>query len=78
MVSSVVELDCTIVVAGYTSDEAFCAVVNTHKRRSNEIYKSELTMIKIQNQVKCKYRVDPQRTRLSLIAKLTWSNLGLK
>ena len=50
----------------------FCAVVKTHKCWSNKIYKSELTKIKILNQVKCKYRVDPQRTRL------TWSNLGLK
>ena len=35
-------------------DEAFCAVVKTHKRRSNKIYKFELTMTKIENQVKCK------------------------
>ena len=54
----------------------FCAVVKTHKRRSNKIYKSELTKIKIENQVK--YRVDPQRTRLTFIVELTWSNLGLK
>ena len=59
-------------------DEAFCAVVKTHKRRSNKIYKFELTKIKIENQVKCKYQVDPQRTRLTFIAKLTWSKLGLK
>ena len=52
-------------------------VVKTHKRQSNKIYKSELTKIKIKNQVKCKYRVDPQRTRLTFIAELTWSNLGL-
>ena len=26
----------------------------------------------------CKYHVDPQRTGLTLIAELTWSNLGLK
>ena len=26
----------------------------------------------------CKYRVDPQRAGLTLIAELTWSNLGLK
>ena len=59
-------------------DEAFCAVVKTHKRRSNKIYKSELTNIMIKNQVKRKYRIDPQRTRLTLIAELTWSYLGLK
>ena len=60
------------------ADEAFCAIVQTHKHRSNIIYKSELTKIKIQNQVKCKYRVDPHRTRLTLIVEFTWSNLGLK
>ena len=59
-------------------DEAFCVIVKTHKRRSNKIYKTELTMIKIEIQVMCKYRIDPQRTRLTLIAELTWSNLGLK
>ena len=26
----------------------------------------------------CKYRVDPQRAGLTLIAELTWSNLALK
>ena len=30
------------------------------------------------NQVLGKYRVDPQRAGLTLIAELTWSNLGLK
>ena len=45
------------------SDEAFCAVVKIHKRQSNKIYISELTKIKIENQVKCKYYVDPQRIR---------------
>ena len=49
----------------------FGAVVKTHKRRSNKIYKSELTKIKIEN-----HWVDPQRTRLTLITELTWSNLG--
>ena len=56
----------------------FSAVVKTHKRRSKKIYKAELTEIKIKNQVKCKYRVDPQRARLTLIVELTCSNLGLK
>ena len=50
------------------TDEAFYAVVKTHKRRSNEIYNSELTMTKIENQVKCKYRVYPQRIMLTFIA----------
>ena len=53
----------------------FVRSFKTHKRRSNKIYNTELTM---KNQVKSKYRVDPQRTRLTFIAKLTWSNLGLK
>ena len=34
-------------------------------------------MTKIWNQVQWKDRVDPQRTRLTLIEGLTWSNLGL-
>ena len=58
------------------ADEGFFGVVKTHKRRSKKIYNSEFTMTNIQNQVKYKYRVDPQRTRLTLIEKLTWSNLG--
>ena len=52
--------------------------LKTHKRRSKKIYNTELTMTKIENQVKSKYRVDPQRIRLTFIAELTWSNLGLK
>ena len=56
----------------------FSAVVKHTKRRSKQIYKIELTNIKIENQVMCKYRVDPQRAGLTLIAELTWSNLGLK
>ena len=50
----------------------------THKRRSNKIYNTELKVIEIYNQVKCKYQIDPQRTRLTLIAELTYPNLGLK
>ena len=56
----------------------FSTVVNTHKRRSNKIYKTELTNRKIENQVMCKYQVDPHRVGLTLIVELTWSNLGLK
>ena len=56
----------------------FSAVVKINKRRSNKISKTELTQTKIENQVMCKYRVDPQWARLTLIAELTWSNLGLK
>ena len=59
-------------------DEAICAVVKTHKRRSKKIYKIELTNINIENHVMCKYWVDPQRAGLTLIAELTLSNLGLK
>ena len=40
--------------------------------------KTELTKIRYNNQVLCKYRVDPQRAGLTLIVELTWSNLGLK
>ena len=56
----------------------FSAVIKKHKRRSNKIYKTKLTQTKIENKVMCKYWVDPQRARLTLIAELTWSNLGLK
>ena len=59
-------------------DRLFSCVVKTQKRWSNKIYKTELTKIRYTNQVMCKYRVDPQRARLTLIAELTWSNLGLK
>ena len=57
---------------------AFSCVVKTQKRWSNKIYKTELTKIRYKNRVMCKYRVDPQRVGLTLIAELTWSNLGLK
>ena len=53
-------------------------VVKTQRRWSNKIYKTELTKKRYNNQVLGKYRVDPQRAGLTLIAELTWSNLGLK
>ena len=59
-------------------DESFSCVVKTQRRWKNKIYKTELTKIKYNNQVLCKYRVDPQRAGLTLITELTWSNLGLK
>ena len=59
-------------------DVSFSRIVKTQKRWSNKIYKTELTKIRYKNQVLCKYRVDPQRAGLTLIAQLTWSNLGLK
>ena len=40
--------------------------------------KTELTKTRYNNQVLGKYLVDPQRAGLTLIADLTWSNLGLK
>ena len=49
-----------------------------HTNVGKKIYKTELTNIKIENQLMCKYRVDPQRAQLTLIVELTWSNLGLK
>ena len=60
------------------SDVSFLCVVKTQRRWSNKIYKTELTKIRYNNQVLGKYWVDPQRAGLTLIAKLTWSNLGLK
>ena len=62
----------------YSSDVSFLCVVKTQRRRSNKIYKTELTKTRYNNQVLGKYRVDPQRAGLTLIAELTWSNLGLK
>ena len=60
------------------NDGSFSCVVKTQRRRSNKIYKTELTKTRYNNQVLGKYQVDPQRAGLTLIAKLTWSNLGLK
>ena len=60
------------------ADVSFSCVVKTQKCWSNKIYKTELTKIRYKNQVMCKYQVDPQRVGLTLIAELTWSNLGLK
>ena len=60
------------------ADESFSCVVKTQRRWSKKIYKTKLTKIRYNNQVLCKYRVDPQRAGLTLITELTWSNLGLK
>ena len=60
------------------TDVSFSCVVKTQRRWSKKIYKTELTKIRYNNQVLCKYRVDPKRAGLTLIAELTWSNLGLK
>ena len=59
-------------------DGSFSCVVKTQRRWSKKIYKTELKKIRYNNQVLCKYRVDSQRARLTLIVELTWSNLGLK
>ena len=56
----------------------FCVSLNHKDDGKKKIYKTELTKIRYKNQVLCKYRVDPQRVGLTLIAELTWSNLGLK
>ena len=63
---------------GGEGDGSFLRVVKSQRRWSNKIYKTKLTKIRYKNQVLCKYRVDPQRAGLTLIAELTWSNLGLK
>ena len=60
------------------TDVSFSCVVKSQRRWSNKIYKTELTKIRYNNQVLCKYRVDPQRAGLTLIVELTWPNLGLK
>ena len=59
-------------------DVSFSCVAKTQRRWSNKIYKTELTKTRYNNQVLGKYRVDPQRAGLTLIAELTWSNLCLK
>ena len=59
-------------------DVSFSCVVKTQRQWSKKIYKTELTKIRYESQVLCKYWVDPQRARLTLLAELTWSNLGLK
>ena len=63
---------------GIVADVSFSCVVKTQRRWSNKIYKTELTKTRYNNQVLGKYRVDPQRAGLTLIAEFTWSNLGLK
>ena len=81
MVCEGVVLGHTVSIKGLEVDKAngsFSCVVQTQKRWTNKIYKTELTKIRYKNQVMCKYRVDPQRVGLSLIVELTWSNLGLK
>ena len=67
-----VELDCPVI------DVSFSCVVKTQIRWSKKIYKTELTKTRYNNQVLGKYRVDPQRAGLTLIAELTWSNIGLE
>ena len=57
---------------------SFSCVVQTQRRWSKKNYKTQLTKTRYNNQVLGKYRVDPQRAGLTLIAELTWSNLGLK
>ena len=59
-------------------DVSFSCVVKTQRRWSNKINKIKLTKTRYNNQVLGKYRVDPQRAGLTLIAELAWLNLGLK
>ena len=69
---------CICACVGRCIDVSFSCVVKTQRRWSNKIYKIELTKTRYNNQVLGKSRVDPQRAGLTLIAELTWSNLGLK
>ena len=62
----------------FAIDVSFSCVVKTQRWSSKKIYKTELTKTRYNNQVLGKYRVNPQRAGLTLIAELTWSNLGLK
>ena len=70
--------DLETLLGNVLTDVSFSCIVKTQRRWSNKIYKTELTKIRYNNQVLCKYRVDPQRAGLTLIVELTWSNLGLK
>ena len=56
----------------------FRASLNHKNVGQTKFIKTELTKIRYKNQVLCKYRVEPHRAGLTLIAELTWSNLGLK
>ena len=56
------------------SDVSFSCVIKSQRRWSNKIYKTEFTKTRYNNQVLGKYRIDPQRAGLTLIAELTWSN----
>ena len=56
----------------------FRASLNHKDDGQKKFIKAELTKIRYNNQVLCKYWVDPQRAGFTLIAELTWSNLGLK
>ena len=67
---------CARVNGRMCADVSFPCVVKTQRRWSNKIYKTELIKTRYNNQVLGKYRVDPQRAGLTLIAELTWSNLG--
>ena len=64
--------------ATYTLTCRLCASLKHQKRWSKKINKTELTKTTYNSQVLGKYRVDPQREGLTLIAELTRSNLGLK
>ena len=55
---------------GEEIDGSFSRFVKSQRRWSNKIYKTELTKIRYKNQLLCKYRVDPQREGLTLIAEL--------
>ena len=57
---------------------SFSCVVKHKDDGQTKFIKTELTKTRYNNQVLGKYRVDPQRAGLTLIAELTWSNLGLK
>ena len=52
-------------------DVSFSCVVKTQRRWSNKIYKTEFKKTRYNNPVLGKYRVDPQRAGLTLIAELT-------
>ena len=65
-------IECRPIGLKWVFDGSFSCVVKTQKRFSNKIYKTKITKIRYNNQLLCKYRLDPQRAVLTLIVELAW------
>ena len=60
------------------TDVSFSCVVKTQRRWSKKIYKAKLTKIRYNNQVLCKYRVDPQRAGFDFNRRVNLVKLRFK